>query len=142
VLAEHYAGRARHRENLFSAIDGRNLLRYAPAAGSRLVQFDPALSTASPNTLRFSRRGKQMGWSRRRFIPHGGTSRAQYPAGLQASWVAESYPGVFQPYGGFADSIRSSTVTCGPTTRPGSAWSSKSRCSPRCAPPWSGVNSP
>jgi D(-)-tartrate dehydratase len=46
-----------------------------------------------------------MGWSRRRFIPHGGHQLAlNIAAGLQLGG-SESYPGVFQPYGGFADTI-------------------------------------
>ena len=46
-----------------------------------------------------------MGWSRRRFIPHGGHQLAlNVAAGLQTGG-SESYPGVFQPYGGFADTL-------------------------------------
>ena len=41
----------------------------------------------------------------RRFIPHGGHQFAlNIAAGLQLGGY-ESYPGVFQPFGGFADAI-------------------------------------
>ena len=47
----------------------------------------------------------QNGWSRRRLIPHGGHQLAlNIAAGMQLGG-SESYPGVFQPYGGFADTI-------------------------------------
>ena len=106
VLAEHYAGALATGENLFSAIDGRNLLRYGGLRPDRdWVQLDPALSYGLTEYLRFLDVAKQMGWSRRRFIPHGGHQLAlNIAAGLQLGG-SESYPGVFQPYGGFADSI-------------------------------------
>ena len=47
----------------------------------------------------------RMGWSRRRCVPHGGHQLGlNMAAGLQLGG-SESYPGVFQPYGGFADNI-------------------------------------
>jgi L-alanine-DL-glutamate epimerase-like enolase superfamily enzyme len=106
VLAEHYAGALATGENLFSAVDGRNLLRYGGLRGDRdWVQIDPALAYGLTEYLRFLEAAGQMGWSRRRFIPHGGHQLAlNIAAGLQLGG-SESYPGVFQPYGGFADSI-------------------------------------
>ena len=104
VLAEHYPGALATGENLFSAIDGRNLLRYGGLRPDRdWVQLDPALSYGLTEYLRFLDVAKQMGWSRRRFIPHGGHQLAlNIAAGLQLGG-SESYPGVFQPYGGFAE---------------------------------------
>ena len=106
VLAEHYRGALATGENLFSAIDGRNLLRYGGMRPDRdWVQIDPALAYGLTEYLRFLDVAKQMGWSRRRLIPHGGHQLAlNIAAGLQLGG-SESYPGVFQPYGGFADSI-------------------------------------
>lgn len=49
--------------------------------------------------------GRTHGWSRRRLIPHGGHQLAlNMAAGLQLGG-SESYPLVFQPFGGFADLI-------------------------------------
>ena len=106
VLAEHYPAPLATGENLFSAVDGRNLLRYGGLRPDRdWVQIDPALAYGLTEYLRFLDAGKAMGWSRRRFIPHGGHQLAlNIAAGLQLGG-SESYPGVFQPYGGFADSI-------------------------------------
>jgi L-alanine-DL-glutamate epimerase-like enolase superfamily enzyme len=104
VVAEQYAGAIATGENLFSATDGRNLLRYAGLRPDRdWVQLDPALAYGLTEYLRFLEVAKQMGWSRRRFIPHGGHQLAlNMAAGLELGG-SESYPGVFAPYGGFAD---------------------------------------
>ena len=106
TLAEHYPGALATGENLFSAIDGRNLLRHGGLRPDRdWVQIDPALAYGLTEYLRFLDIAKAMGWSRRRFIPHGGHQLAlNIAAGLQLGG-SESYPGVFQPYGGFADAI-------------------------------------
>ena len=106
VLAEHYKGAIATGENLFSAIDARNLLRYGGMRSDRdWVQLDPALSYGLTEYLRVLDVVSEMGWSRRRFIPHGGHQFAlNMAAGLQLGG-SESYPGVFQPYGGFADDM-------------------------------------
>jgi L-alanine-DL-glutamate epimerase-like enolase superfamily enzyme len=106
VLAEHYKGAIATGENLFSAIDARNLLRYGGMRSDRdWVQLDPALSYGLTEYLRVLDVVSEMGWSRRRFIPHGGHQLAlNMAAGLQLGG-SESYPGVFQPYGGFADNM-------------------------------------
>lgn len=106
ALGEHYAGALATGENLFSTSDGKNLLRYGGLRPDRdWVQLDPALSYGLTEYLRFIEAAERMGWSRRRFIPHGGHQLAlNVAAGLQTGG-SESYPGVFQPYGGFADTL-------------------------------------
>ena len=106
VLAEHYPGALATGENLFSAIDGRNLLRHGGMRADRdWIQLDPALAYGLTEYLRFLDVLGRHGWSRRRVIPHGGHQLAlNMAAGLQLGG-SESYPGVFQPYGGFADNI-------------------------------------
>jgi L-alanine-DL-glutamate epimerase-like enolase superfamily enzyme len=106
TLAEHYAWPLATGENLFSAIDGKNLLRYGGLRSDRdWVQVDPALAYGLTEYLRFLDVAGEAGWSRRRLIPHGGHQLAlNIAAGLQLGG-SESYPGVFQPYGGFADAI-------------------------------------
>ena len=69
------------------------------------VQVDPALGYGLTEYLRFIDVVERMGWSRRRLIPHGGHQLAlNIAVGLQTGG-SESYPGVFQPYGGFADDL-------------------------------------
>ena len=105
-LCEAYPHPVATGENLFSHQDGRNLLRYGGMRKDRdWVQLDPALAYGLTEYLRFLGVVNAMGWSRRRLIPHGGHQLAlNMAAGLQLGG-SESYPGVFQPYGGFADDI-------------------------------------
>ncbi len=106
TLAQHYAGPIATGENLFSHQDLANLLRYAGLRPDRdWIQLDPALSYGLTEYLRVIRLTESHGWSRRRLIPHGGHQLALNIAlGLQTGG-SESYPGVFQPFGGFADDI-------------------------------------
>ena len=106
VLASAYPHPLATGENLFSHQDGRNLIRYGGMRPDRdWIQLDPALSYGLTEYLRFLDVVDAMGWSRRRLIPHGGHQLAlNIAAGLQLGG-SESYPGVFQPYGGFADDI-------------------------------------
>ena len=105
-LCEAYPYSVATGENLFSHQDGRNLLRYGGLRKDRdWVQLDPGLAYGLTEYLRFLDVVDQMGWSRRRLIPHGGHQLAlNMAAGLQLGG-SESYPGVFQPYGGFADTV-------------------------------------
>ncbi|HEV7719415.1 MAG TPA: mandelate racemase/muconate lactonizing enzyme family protein, partial [Arsenicitalea sp.] len=106
-LAEHYDGPMATGENLFSHQDARNLLRYGGMRPDRdFLQFDCALSYGLVEYLRTLEVLKGMGWSSRRVVPHGGHQMSlNIAAGLHLGGN-ESYPDVFQPFGGFADAIR------------------------------------
>ncbi|MFP6746205.1 MAG: enolase C-terminal domain-like protein [Alphaproteobacteria bacterium] len=103
-LAARYPGALATGENLFSLQDARNLLRHGGLRPERdWIQVDPALSYGLTEYLDIIDMAENMGWSRRRLIPHGGHQLAlALAAGLQLGG-SESYPGVFQPFGGFAD---------------------------------------
>jgi L-alanine-DL-glutamate epimerase-like enolase superfamily enzyme len=103
-LSAQYPGAIATGENLFSLQDARNLARHG---GMRpdvdWMQFDPALCYGLTEYLDSLEALEDLGWSRRRHIPHGGHQLAlAMAAGLQLGG-SESYPGVFQPFGGFAD---------------------------------------
>jgi L-alanine-DL-glutamate epimerase-like enolase superfamily enzyme len=69
------------------------------------LQFDCALSYGLVEYLRTLEVLKQHGWSTRRVVPHGGHQMSlNIAAGLHLGGN-ESYPGVFQPFDGFADGI-------------------------------------
>ena len=93
-------------ENLFSMQDSRNLIRYG---GMRkeldFLQMDPALSYGLVEYLRTLEMLEKNGWSPRRCIPHGGHQMALHIAAGLGLGGNESYPGVFEPFGGFADGI-------------------------------------
>jgi L-alanine-DL-glutamate epimerase-like enolase superfamily enzyme len=105
-LANHYDGPMATGENLFSHQDARNLLRYGGMRPDRdYLQFDCALSYGLVEYLRTLEVMKALGWSSRRVVPHGGHQMSlNIAAGLHLGGN-ESYPDVFQPFGGFADDI-------------------------------------
>jgi L-alanine-DL-glutamate epimerase-like enolase superfamily enzyme len=107
ALARAYAPPLATGENLFSHQDARNLVRYGGLRPDRdVLQFDPALGYGLVEYLRTIEMLEQNGWSRRRLIPHGGHLFAVHIAVGLGTGGNESYPGVFEPYGGFPDTIR------------------------------------
>jgi D(-)-tartrate dehydratase len=105
-LAEHYPGPMATGENLFSVQDARNLIRYGGMRPDRdILQFDCALSYGLVEYLRILEMMKEYGWSPARCIPHGGHQMSLNIAAGLGLGGNESYPGIFQPFGGFADGI-------------------------------------
>ena len=93
-------------ENLFSHQDARNLIRYGGMRPDRdWLQFDCALSYGLVEYMRTLEMLKAHGWSPRRCIPHGGHQMSLNIAAGLGLGGNESYPDVFQPFGGFADGI-------------------------------------
>jgi D(-)-tartrate dehydratase len=105
-LAPVYPGPMAAGENLFSLQDARNLIRYAGLRCDRdVLQFDCALSYGLVEYLRILDMLKDYGWSPARCIPHGGHQMSLNIAAGLGLGGNESYPGIFQPFGGFADGI-------------------------------------
>ena len=103
-LARGYAGPLATGENLFSHQDVRNLLRHGGLRPDRdILQMDPVLSYGLVEYLRMQEVLKANGWSARRCIPHGGHQFALNLAAGLGLGGNESYPHVFAPFGGFAD---------------------------------------
>jgi D(-)-tartrate dehydratase len=106
TLGEHYAGPLATGENLFSTLDARNLIRHGGMRPDRdVLQFDPALAYGLVEYLRTLDMLARHGWSARRCTPHGGHQFALNIAAGLGLGGNESYPDVFQPFGGFADGI-------------------------------------
>ncbi|KAA0077655.1 mandelate racemase/muconate lactonizing enzyme family protein [Tardiphaga sp. P9-11] len=106
-LAEHYPGPMATGENLFSMQDARNLIRYGGMRSGRdWLQFDCALSYGLVEYLRTLEMLKSYGWSWRRCIPHGGHQMSLNIAAGLGLGGNESYPDLFQPYGGFPDGVK------------------------------------
>jgi L-alanine-DL-glutamate epimerase-like enolase superfamily enzyme len=107
ALADFYPGPMATGENLFSHQDARNLLRYGGMRPDRdWLQFDCALSYGLCEYLRTLSVLETAGWSPRRCIPHGGHQMSLNIAAGLGLGGNESYPDLFQPYGGFPDSVR------------------------------------
>ncbi len=105
-LGEVYGRPLATGENLFSMQDARNLLRYGGMRPDRdVLQFDCALSYGLVEYLRTLDMMEELGWPRRTVVPHGGHQLSLNMAAGLGLGGNESYPGVFQPFGGFADAI-------------------------------------
>ncbi|PPU18236.1 mandelate racemase/muconate lactonizing enzyme family protein [Xanthomonas arboricola] len=107
ALSEFYPGPMATGENLFSHQDARNLLRYGGMRPDRdYLQFDCALSYGLVEYLRTLEVLEQFGWSPARCIPHGGHQMSLNIAAGLGLGGNESYPDLFQPYGGFPDGVK------------------------------------
>ena len=107
ALAEFYPGPMATGENLFSHQDARNLLRYGGMRPDRdWLQFDCALSYGLCEYQRTLAVLQTHGWSPARCVPHGGHQMSLNIAAGLGLGGNESYPDLFQPYGGFPDGVR------------------------------------
>jgi L-alanine-DL-glutamate epimerase-like enolase superfamily enzyme len=107
VLSEVYPGPMATGENLFSHQDARNLIRYGRMRPDRdWLQFDCALSYGLCEYQRTLSALNMLGWSPSRCIPHGGHQMSLNIAAGLGLGGNESYPDLFQPYGGFPDGVR------------------------------------
>ena len=103
-LSKVYPNAIATGENLFSLQDATNLIRYAGMnPETDFLQFDCALSYGLVEYMKILKMLEEHGWSSKNCIPHGGHQMSlNIAAGLKL-YGNESYPGVFQPFGGFAD---------------------------------------
>ena len=103
-LSKRYPHAIATGENIFSLQDATNLIRYGGLNPEKdFLQFDCALSYGLVEYLQILDMLKEHGWSSRRCIPHGGHQMSLNIAAGLALHGNESYPGVFEPFGGFAD---------------------------------------
>ncbi len=103
-IAAAYDGPLATGENLYSTEDVQNLVRFGGLRADRdFVQVDP------PQAYGITQYGKTVamleaqGWNRAQLFPHGGNQMSLAIAAGFGLGGAESYPGVFGPFGGFAD---------------------------------------
>lgn len=107
AMNEFYPGPMATGENLFSHQDARNLIRYGHMRPDRdWLQFDCALSYGLVEFLRTLDVLSEYGWSPARCIPHGGHQMSLNIAAGLGLGGNESYPDLFQPYGGFPDGVK------------------------------------
>ena len=127
ALAEFYPAPMATGENLFSHQDARNLIRYGAMRPDRdWLQFDCALSYGLCEYQRTLAMLKDAGWSWRRCIPHGGHQMSLNIAAGLGLGGNESYPDLFQPYGGFPDGVRVENGTITMPDLPGIGFEGKS----------------
>ena len=105
-LADHYSGALATGENLFSVQDVRNLaLHGGMRAGHDIFQMDAGLSYGLGEYMDMLAVLDEHGFDRRQAFPHGGhLINLHIVAGLGLGGC-ESYPGHFQPFGGFGPAV-------------------------------------
>lgn len=125
-LARQYSMPLATGENLFSVQDTTNLLRYAGMRPEKdYLQMDPVLSYGLVEYMDMLEQMNTRGWSARRCIPHGGHQFALHIAAGLGLGGNESYPGVFDPFGGFADNTPVVDGFVRPTETPGIGFEEK-----------------
>jgi D(-)-tartrate dehydratase len=103
-IARTYAPPLGTGENLFSIQDVENLVRFGGLRADRdIIQIDPPQSYGIVQFARSIAMLERHGWKRTSVIPHGGNQMSLHIAGGFGLGGAESYPGVFGPFAGFAD---------------------------------------
>ena len=92
-------------ENLFSTQDVENLVRFGGLKAGRgdVIQVDPPQAYGIVQCARTVDMLSRYGWPRSGLFPHGGNQMSLHIAGGFGLGGAESYPGVFGPFAGFAD---------------------------------------
>ena len=114
--------------NVIDNILTHAMLRYGGMRPDRdYLQCDCALSYGLVEYLRTLDVMTEMGWSTRRVVPHGGHQMSlNIAAGLHLGGN-ESYPDVFQPFGGFADDVAVVDGYVGLPDVPGVGFEAKSK---------------
>jgi L-alanine-DL-glutamate epimerase-like enolase superfamily enzyme len=94
-------------ENLFSTQDVENLARFGGLRADRdVIQIDPPQAYGIVQYGRTVAMLERRGWPRASLFPHGGNQMSLAIAGGFGLGGAESYPGVFGDFGGFADDAK------------------------------------
>jgi L-alanine-DL-glutamate epimerase-like enolase superfamily enzyme len=94
-------------ENLYSTQDVENLVHFGGWRRDRdIIQIDPPQAYGIAQYGRTVAMLERHGWPRSALFPHGGNQMSLAIAAGFGLGGAESYPGVFGDFGGFADDAR------------------------------------
>ena len=106
-IAAVYAPPLATGENLFSTQDVENLARFGGLRADRdVIQIDPPQAYGIVQYGRTVAMLERRGWQRASLFPHGGNQMSLAIAAGFGLGGAESYPGVFGDFGGFADDAK------------------------------------
>jgi D(-)-tartrate dehydratase len=108
-------------ENLFSTQDVENLVRFGGLKPQRrdVIQVDPPQAYGIVQYARTLAMLEKYAWPRAGLFPHGGNQMSLAIAAGFGLGGAESYPGVFGPFAGFADDAVIENGYIGLSDRPG-----------------------
>jgi L-alanine-DL-glutamate epimerase-like enolase superfamily enzyme len=119
-VTSNYPGPVATGENLFSALDARNLVQYAGMRpGKDVFQMDPGLSYGLTEYGRMLNVLERWGFDRAQCFPHGGHLINLHVAVGLGLGGCEAYPGVFQPFGGYSPHCRIGNGLVTATDAPG-----------------------
>jgi L-alanine-DL-glutamate epimerase-like enolase superfamily enzyme len=120
-IASVYRGPLSTGENLFSTQDVENLVRFGGLTPARrdIIQVDPPQSYGIVQYARTVEMLAGHGWPRSALFPHGGNQMSLAIAAGFGLGGAESYPGVFGPFAGYADDAKVENGTLKLSDRPG-----------------------
>jgi L-alanine-DL-glutamate epimerase-like enolase superfamily enzyme len=106
-IADAYDGPLAAGENLYSTEDVQNFARFGGMRADRdIIQVDPPQAYGIAQYARTVAMLEREGWSRAALFPHGGNQMSLAIAAGFGLGGAESYPGVFGAFGGFADDAK------------------------------------
>jgi L-alanine-DL-glutamate epimerase-like enolase superfamily enzyme len=106
-IASLYGAPLATGENLYSTQDVENLVQFGGLRADRdVIQVDPPQAYGISQYARTVGMLERRGWRRASLFPHGGNQMSLNIAGGFGLGGAESYPGVFGAFGGFADDAR------------------------------------
>ena len=106
AFCQGYGGPVASGENLFSADDATNLLRYGGLRPAQdRLQMDIGLSYGVGEYIRMIERAESLGWSRQAFWPHAGHLFAAHVVAGLGLGSHESAPDAARLYGGFWDDV-------------------------------------
>jgi L-alanine-DL-glutamate epimerase-like enolase superfamily enzyme len=119
-VAQVYAPPLATGENLFSTQDVENLARFGGLRADRdVIQIDPPQAYGIVQYARTLAMLERRGWQRSSLFPHGGNQMSLAIAAGFGLGGAESYPGVFGDFGGFADDAKLENGYLSLSDRPG-----------------------
>jgi L-alanine-DL-glutamate epimerase-like enolase superfamily enzyme len=106
-LASAYDAPLATGENLYSTQDVENLVLFGGLRANKdVIQIDPPQAYGITQYARTVSMLERRGWKRASLFPHGGNQMSLAIAAGFGLGGAESYPGVFGDFGGFADDAR------------------------------------
>jgi L-alanine-DL-glutamate epimerase-like enolase superfamily enzyme len=116
-------------ENLFSTQDVENLVRFGGLKPQRhdVIQIDPPQAYGIVQYTRTLDMLARHQWPRNLLFPHGGNQMSLAIAAGFGLGGAESYPGVFGDFGGFADDAKLEDGYLTLSERPGIGFEGQSR---------------
>jgi len=128
-IAAHYEAPLSTGENLFSTQDVENLVRFGGlrAARNDVIQVDPPQAYGIVQYARTLDMLERHQWPRSLLFPHGGNQMSLAIAAGFGLGGAESYPGVFGDFGGFADDAELRDGYLSLSDRPGIGFEGQAR---------------